>query len=97
MLGELMWVVKEFTEVLTRVEKKVFIHFPREERGQTHRVVLALKGVGVSLLLCFKGQGAGKSGGGSHLFWSTVVFGLAVLLQDVGFLRICDLLFSVIF
>ena len=72
MLGELMWVVKEFTEVLTRVEKKVFIHFPREERGQTHRVVLALKGVGVSLLLCFKGQGAGKSGGG---FTSVLVHG----------------------
>ena len=28
-----------------------------------HRVVLALKGRGLSLLLSFKGQGAGKGGG----------------------------------
>ena len=33
--------VKELTEVLTRDEKRVFIHFPREERGHTHGVVWA--------------------------------------------------------
>ena len=32
-------------------------HFPREERGQMHRVVLTPKGEGLSLLLSFKGQG----------------------------------------
>ena len=63
MLGEPTQVVKEFTEILTREEKKVFIHFPREERGQMHRVASAPKCVGVSLLLGFKGQVAGKSGG----------------------------------
>ena len=36
---------------------RVFNHFPREERGQMHRVVLILKGEGLSLLLSFKGQG----------------------------------------
>ena len=28
-----MWVVKEFREILARGEKRVFIHFPREEKG----------------------------------------------------------------
>ena len=55
--------MKEFTEVLRREEKKVFIHFPREERGQTQRVALTLKGGVLSLLLSFKGQDAGKGGG----------------------------------
>ena len=55
--------MKEFTEILAREEKKVFIHFPREERGQTHRVASAPKGGGLSLLLGFTRQGAGKGGG----------------------------------
>lgn len=33
-LGEPMQVVKEFTGILTRGEKSVCIHFPREERGR---------------------------------------------------------------
>ena len=37
MLTEPMRVVKELTEVLTG-KKKVFIHFPREEREQRPRV-----------------------------------------------------------
>ena len=55
--------MKEFTEILARREKRVFIYFPREERGQTHRVASAPKGGSLSLLLGFKGQGAGKGGG----------------------------------
>ena len=78
-LGEQMQVVKEFTEVLTREEKKAFIHFPREERGQTHRVASALKGGGLSLLTGFKGQSAGKSGWvhiyfGPQLCWGLLCF-----------------------
>ena len=38
-----------------------------------------------------------KEGVASYLFWSTVVSELAVLLQDVVFLRICNFLSSVIF
>ena len=34
LLGELMQVVKEFTEVLTREEKRVFPHFSSEERDR---------------------------------------------------------------
>ena len=56
LLGEPTWVVKEFTEVWTREEMRVS-HFPREERGQMHTVVLTPKGEGLSLLLSFKGQG----------------------------------------
>ena len=39
-------------------KKELFILFPKEERGQMHRVALTLKGEGFSFL--FKGQGAGK-------------------------------------
>ena len=46
LLGELTRVVKEFTEILAREERKVFIHFPREEKGQMHRVALAPKSGG---------------------------------------------------
>ena len=38
--------MKEFIEILAKEEKKVFIHFPREERGQTRRMALALEGWG---------------------------------------------------
>lgn len=57
-------------------------------------MVLASKGEGLSLLLSFKGQRAGK-GVDSHLFWSTALSGLAVSLQDVVFWR-TDLPSSVI-
>ena len=56
MLGEPTYVVKEFTEVWTSKEMRVFIQFPREGRGQMHRVVLTPKCKGLSLLLSFKGQ-----------------------------------------
>ena len=38
-------------------KKEFFILFPKEERGQMHRVLLIPKGEGLSLLLSFKGQG----------------------------------------
>lgn len=50
-------------------KKELFILFPKEERGQMHRVVLALKGEGFSFLLSVKGQGEGKRG------WVHVYFG----------------------
>lgn len=50
-------------------KKELFILFPKEERGQMHRVVLVLKGEGFSFLLSFKGQGEGKRG------WIHVYFG----------------------
>ena len=59
-------VVKEFTTNLAREKKRAFTHFPREEKGQTHRVGLALKvggRGGLSLLLSFKRQCAGKGDG----------------------------------
>lgn len=61
-------------------KKELFILFPKEERGQMHRVALALKGEGFNFLLSVKGQGAGKRGVGSCLFWSPVVPRLAVAL-----------------
>ena len=39
-----MQVLKEFIGILARGEKRGFIHFPREERDETHRVAFALKG-----------------------------------------------------
>ena len=48
--------MKESTEVLIREEKKVFIHLPSEERGQIHRLELALKGGSLSLLLSLRGK-----------------------------------------
>ena len=86
--------MKEFTEILTRKEKRVFISFPREERARCIEWLLARSGGGLSLLLSFKGQRAGK-GVDSHLFWSTALSGLAVSLQDVVFWR-TDLPSSVI-
>ena len=83
MSGEQTRVVKEFTEVLTREEKKVFIHFPREEKGQTHRVALAPKGGGLSILLGFKGQGARKRG------WVYIYFGLQLFPSWLCFYRMC--------
>ena len=42
-------------------KKELFILFPKEERGQMHRVILALKGEGFSFLL--KGEGQERGGG----------------------------------
>ena len=41
LLGELTQAVKEFAEVSTREEKRVFIPFLRGERGQRHGVAWA--------------------------------------------------------
>ena len=75
--------MKIFSEILTREEKKVFIHFPREERGQMHRVALDPKRGGLSLLLGFKGQGAGKKG------WVHIYFGPQLYLSWLCFYRVC--------
>ena len=59
-------------------------------------MAMTLKGESLRLIE-FKGQGTRERGVSSYLFWSSVETGLAVLLQDVVFLRICDFLPSVIF
>lgn len=49
--------VKEFT----KSGSKRFIHFPSEERGQTLRVTLALKGKGFELLAGYSSEDMAKS------------------------------------
>lgn len=48
-----MWVVKEFLKVLTREEKSFYL-LSKIGKGRTHRVALALKVWGLSLLLSLK-------------------------------------------
>ena len=61
-----MWVVKEFIEVLTREEKKVFIHFSREERGRCIEWLWPWR-QRVESFMEFKGQNAGKRGS-AHVY-----------------------------
>lgn len=82
-LGEPTRVVKELTEILTGEEKLVFILFPREERGQKHRVALALKGGRLSLLLSLKGQDARKRG------WVDIYSGTQLSPGWLCFYRMC--------
>ena len=58
---------ERFHRNISKRRKRSFIHFARADRGQTQSVALAQQGESLSLLLSFKGQGAGK-GVGSRLF-----------------------------
>ena len=61
--------VKELTEVLTREDKRVFIHFPREERGQTHGVVWAPRVAVWAFCWALTGLGNPMDGGA---WWAAV-------------------------
>ena len=87
LLREPMWFVKESTEVLTREEKKVFIHLPSEERGQPHRLVLALNGGSLSLLLSLRGK-VQERGSGPQLYLGWLCFYQFSSVQSLSRVRL---------
>ena len=100
-LGEPTRLVKEFIEILTREEERVFIPFPREERARCTEWLLAPNGGGLSLLLSSKDK-VQERGGGFISFLVHSCIWASCASRGCGFwfcffLRICNFLSSVIF
>ena len=88
--------MKEFIEVLTREERKVFNSLFQGGKGQRYGVALALEVQGLSLLLSLRSKFQERGGALTSILVSSSIWA-GCSLKDVVCLGICNFLSSVIF